>query len=261
MPSKELATVEPIPRVSPSNPSLTGSLPLWVEERLFYADRKRKVEEYRTTPDGRIVVTIPSRLTLSPTQRRFIEQRVSDLAAMEVPGPVAEIDNAIEALITRYATARMDTNQLIARVEFYRMAVGEFPAWTVREAIARWIRGEIGQQYDRSFAPPEHLLREACQTLTMVAKGMKNGLIRVLDAQPEDEPTPEQREEAQARWARISLEIEEASSPEDRGPGKPKRRAESPEEQARKEQILKNPGKGILAGLRELQEAERAAAE
>lgn len=261
MASQELAPVEPIPRVSPSNPSLTGSLPLWVEERLFFVDHKRKVEEYRTTPDGRIVVTIPSRLTLNPIQRRSIEQRVNDLQAMEVPGPVKEIDNAIEALITRYATARMDTNQLIARVEFYRMAIGEFPAWTVREAIARWIRGEIGQQYDRSFAPPEHVLRDTCQTLVMVTKGMKNGLIRVLDAQPEDGPTQEQREAAQARVAAIQKEIAVSSSPEDRGPGSLKRRQESPEEQARKEQILTNHGKGILAGLRELQEADRAAAE
>lgn len=249
--SKAIATLDPIPRVGPRNPSLTNSLPLWVEERLFYTDHKRKLEEYRTTPDGRIVVTIPSRLTLSQTQRRLIEQRVSDLATMEAPGPVEEIDNAIEALISRYATARMDTQQLMARVNFYRMAIGEFPAWTVREAIARWIRGEIGQQYDRSFAPPEHVLREACKTLTMVATGMKNGLIRVLDAEPVEEPTAEEREAAIGRVAEIVKEVEEATSPEDRGPGKPKRYPESPEEQARKEQILKNPGKGILAELRE----------
>lgn len=260
MANRQLATIEPIPPVSPNNPSAIRSLPLWVEERLFYADHKRKSEDYTTAPDGRIIVTIPSRLMLSPTQRQMIARRVSELSAMEVPGPVSEIDDAIEALISRYATVRMDTQQIMARVQFYRMAIGEFPAWTVREAIARWIRGEIGQQYDRGFAPPEHVLREACLTLTKMTAGMRNGLIRVLDAQPVAELTDTQREDAQVRFAEIIKEVEEATSPEDRGPGKLKRRPETPEEIERKERILKNPGPGILAELRRQQAEQQDAA-
>jgi hypothetical protein len=45
------------------------------------------------------------------------------------------------------------------------------------------------------------------------------------------------------------------------GPGRPKRQPQTPEEQARKEQILTNPGKGILAELRERKETIHVAAE
>jgi hypothetical protein len=48
---------------------------------------------------------------------------------------------------------------------------------------------------------------------------------------------------------------------EDRSPGRPKRQPQTPEEQACKEQILTNPGKGVLAELRERKETIHVAAE
>jgi hypothetical protein len=59
----------------------------------------------------------------------------------------------------------------------------------------------------------------------------------------------------------LTRTIAVTASPAGRGPGRPKRQPQTPEEQARKEQILTNPGKGILAELRERKETIHVAAE
>ncbi len=196
----------------------------------------------------------------SQTQRAFIERRVAELELLNQPGPVKEIDATIGALMLRYATARQDDDMMRARVEGYRIVLREFPAWAVREAYARWLKGEIGREHDASFPPPERVLHDCAKTLTLAAMGQKIGLQLVLDAEGYQPLTDEEMAERRQRLDELMRDVANSTSPEDRGPGKPKRQSETPEEQARKEQILKSPGRGILAGLRELQEAEHAAA-
>jgi len=195
------------------------------------------------------------------TQRAFIERRVAELDLMVQPGPVKDIDATIGAIIVRYATARQDDDMMRARMEGYRIVLRDFPAWAVREAYARWLKGEIGREHDASFPPPERVLHDCAKNLTMAAMGQRAGLQLVLDAEGYQPPSEAEMAERRKRLEELTRRIAETASPEDRGPGKPKRQAETPEEQARKERILKSPGKGILAGLRELQEAENAAAE
>ncbi|MBA1157783.1 hypothetical protein [Microvirga mediterraneensis] len=180
---------------------------------------------------------------------------------MAQPGPVKEIDATIGALLVRYATARQDDDMMRARMEGYRIVLRDFPAWAVREAYARWLRGEIGREYDASFPPPERVLHDCAKNLTMAAMGQRIGLQMVLDAEAYHPPSEAEMQERRQRLEKVIQSIAENVSPEDRGPGSLKRKPESLEEQTRKEQILNSPGKGILAGLRELQEVDRAAAE
>ena len=81
----------------------------------------------------------------NPTQLAFIERRVAELDRMIQPGPAKEIDATIGALIVRYATVRQDDDMIRARSEGYRIVLRDFPAWAVREAYARWLKGEIGR--------------------------------------------------------------------------------------------------------------------
>jgi len=196
----------------------------------------------------------------NPTQLAFIERRVAELDRMIQPGPAKEIDATIGALIVRYATVRQDDDMIRARSEGYRIVLRDFPAWAVREAYARWLKGEIGREYDASFPPPERVLHDAAKSLLMAAMGQRVGLQMILDAEAYLPPTEEEMAERRRQLERVIQGIADNVSPEDRGPGKPKRYPESSEEQARKEQILKNPGKGILAELRE-KGGEHAAAE
>lgn len=180
---------------------------------------------------------------------------------MPQPGPVKEIDATIGALMLRYMTARQDDEMVRARVEGYRIVLRDFPGWAVREAYARWLKGEIGREHDASFPPPERVLYEAAKNLTMAANGQRVGLQLVLDAEGYQPLTDAEMAERRERLAALTRNIVNTASPEDRGPGSLRRRPECPEEIARKDQILTNPGKGILAGLHEMQEAENAAAE
>lgn len=180
---------------------------------------------------------------------------------MTQPGPVKEIDATIGAIIVRYTTARQDDDMMRARVEGYRTVLRDFPAWAVREAYARWLKGEIGREHDPSFPPPERVLHECAKSLTLAAIGQKVGLQLILDAEGYQPLTEEEMAERRARLDALINNIATTASPEDSGPGKPKRRPETPEEQARKAKILTNPGKGILAELREKMEASNVAAE
>lgn len=260
MTSKQLATVEPIPPLSPQAPRL-DLLPSWATTLNQTCMDLRKNDAYRIGPHGRKVVTLPASSMPSPTQRAYIERRVAELDLLVQPGPAKEIDATIGALMLRYATARQDDGVMAARVEGYRIVLRDFPTWAVREAYARWLKGEIGREHDASFPPPERVLHDCAKSLTMAAMGQRIGLQMILDAEGYQPLSEEEMAERRARLDALVQNIATAASPEDRGPGKPKRRHETPEEQARKEQILKSPGKGILAGLRELQEAEHAAAE
>ncbi|WP_152568869.1 hypothetical protein [Microvirga sp. BSC39] len=197
----------------------------------------------------------------NPTQRAYIERRVAELELLAQPGPVKEIDATIGAVMLRYATARQDDDMMRARVEGYRIVLRDFPAWCVREAYARWLKGEIGQQHDASFPPPERVLHECAKGLLAAAMGQRIGLQMVLDAEGYQPPTEAEMAERRKHLHLLTQNIANAASPEDRGPGKPKRQAETSDDQARKDRILNNPSKGILAGLREMQEVENAAAE
>jgi hypothetical protein len=219
----------------------------------------RKNDAYRIGTHGRKVVTLPASSMPNQTQRAFIERRVAELDLMTQPGPVKEIDATIGALMLRYMTARQDDEMMRARVEGYRIVLRDFPAWTVREAYARWLKGEIGREHDASFPPPERVLHDCAKTLLMAAMGQRVGLQMVLDAESYQPPSDAEMQERRRRLDQVIQSIAANVSPEDRGPGSLKRKPESPEERARKEKILNNPGKGILAGLRELQEADNAA--
>jgi hypothetical protein len=221
----------------------------------------RKNDAYRIGTHGRKVVTLPASSMPNQTQRAFIERRVAELDLMTQPGPVKEIDATIGALMLRYMTARQDDEMMRARVEGYRIVLRDFPAWAVREAYARWLKGEIGREHDASFPPPERVLHDCAKTLLMAAMGQRVGLQMVLDAESYQPPSEAEMQERRRRLEQVIQSIAANVSPEDRGPGSLRRKPESAEEQSRKDQILNNPSKGILAGLRELQEADRAAAE
>jgi hypothetical protein len=260
MPSQEIATVAPIPPLDPRAPRLE-SLPSWATTLNQTCMDLRKNDAYRIGTHGRKVVILPASSMPSPTQRAFIERRVAELDLMVQPGPAKEIDATIGALIVRYATAREDDDMMRARMEGYRIVLRDFPAWAVREAYARWLKGEIGREYDASFPPPERVLHDGAKTLLMAAMGQRIGMQMILDAEGYQPLSDAEMTERRRQLETVIQNIATSVSPEDRGPGSLKRRPEAPEEQARKEQILTNPGKGILAGLREITEANHAAAE
>jgi hypothetical protein len=117
------------------------------------------------------------------------------------------------------------------------------------------------QSLPASFPPPEWILHDAAKSLVLAAIGQKIGLQMVLDAEGYRPPRGQEMIQRRRRLKGFPRIIAMTASSGDCGPGKAKRQPETPEEHARKEQILTKPGKGILTELRERKETNHVAAE
>lgn len=162
-------------------------------------------------------------------QRRAIAQRVTDLRRLSEPGPVAATISTLGELIQEYAPSRLDAETVSIKAEAYLDAVEDLPAWAVREAVRRWRRGDVsGDLQDLNFAPRPARLRRIASTIALAASGQALRLQRVLDAEPEEERSDEERA---AISRRIAAEINEvarrAPSEPPRGPSRPAKSEEA----------------------------------
>lgn len=127
-------------------------------------------------------------------QRAAIARRIDELHAASMPGPLASTLAVIGSIVSRNPAARQDEDLASIEIEAYRDALEELPAWTVREALRRWRRGEVGgNKRDLDFAPKEHRLREIALTVEASVRGQIIRLQRILDAEPDDSLTAAQR--------------------------------------------------------------------
>jgi hypothetical protein len=144
-------------------------------------------------------------------QRAAIERRISELRRADRSGPEAEILAHVGDLILEYATARMDDRQVAAKAGAYLDVLCDVPAWAVREAIIRWRRGPEGvDEQALDFAPRPHRLRAMAERIALVARGQAARLQRILDAEPEDEPSEAQRE---ANQRKLEAMLRDAAGP------------------------------------------------
>lgn len=129
-------------------------------------------------------------------QRAAIAQRIEELHAASMPGPLSSTLAIIGSIVSRNSAARQDEDLASIEIEAYRDALDDLPAWTVREALRRWRRGEVdGNKRDLDFAPKEHRLREIALMVEASVRGQIIRLQRILEAEPDDSLTAAQRAE------------------------------------------------------------------
>lgn len=136
-------------------------------------------------------------------QRLAIAQRIEELHAASRPGPLQKTLQYIGQLVAEHAPARLDEDTAAVKIDAYEDAVGDLPAWAIREAIRRWRRGEVSGATadDLRFAPKPAKLRDIARGIAAVATGQAIRLQRILDAEPAEELTDAQRAEMQRRLA------------------------------------------------------------
>lgn len=206
--SRELTTkptTDTLPALRPGNPLATLSLPEWCASRI--AAVSPLGEEVRR--DGRLLPTIPAALALTPTMRRSVTERVSDLDALTRPGPEeATLEHVGKMLLvlTRGATSDM---QVDARVEVYAELLADVPAWAVERAIWLWHRHNAGAPAeDYRWAPdPAVLRRVAGNELARTVRMQARDLRRLLAAVPIEPPRPRAEAEREAVDARIAANL------------------------------------------------------
>lgn len=111
-------------------------------------------------------------------------------------------------LVNEHAPSRLDDDTADIKIGAYLDAVGDLPAWTIREAVRRWRRGDVsGDRKDLDFAPKPARLRRIAEGIRMVASGQAMRLQRILDAEPEDAPSEEQLKANAERMAGLLAKL------------------------------------------------------
>ncbi len=140
--------------------------------------------------------------------RTDIARRIAALEAAAQPGPPETILEMIARVMTRYGVGSGDADLAAVRAEDYLEALEDLPAWTVREAIRRWRRGEGGGTLrDRAFAPFEAQLRAIAKALAAEAAWQAQVLRRILAAEVEPEIPAAVRAQWAARAEQVLLDL------------------------------------------------------
>lgn len=188
-----------LPAVDVRQPETLLSLPPWLATQIAAVSDLgygRTVLDPVTKAIVGQVATIPRSKMPTGPQRAAIAQRIEELHAASMPGPLSSTLAIIGSIVSRNSAARQDEDLASIEIEAYRDALDDLPAWTVREALRRWRRGEVvGNKRDLEFAPKEHRLREIALMVEASVRGQIVRLQRILEAEPDDSLTAAQRAE------------------------------------------------------------------
>lgn len=88
---------------------------------------------------------------------------------------------AISEMVMGYGSVNMGEGAAAAKGAMYADAVGDMPAWAVREAIRRWNRRQCGEQ-NYNFAPSPPVLRTIAEAIIQPYQDKLAQLDGVLNA-------------------------------------------------------------------------------
>ena len=180
-------------------------LPAWLRQRIdaleseFQPDIKGK---YRQT------MVLPASMILDPSERAVVEQRIADRASwldlgqpITIDGRTVSNDQAINVMIAKLLIkpkgSKLDETSSAALTEDYLDALEDLPAWSVRNALRKWIRGESatfdGKQHDFEWRPAPATLRRLAQMELAPFKAEMVQLEKLLIAVPRLEFSDEHR--------------------------------------------------------------------
>jgi hypothetical protein len=113
--------------------------------------------------------------------------------------PIAE---EIAALLTAFPRRDDGEADLALRISAYFDAIADAPAWAVRQARLRIIRGEVGS-LDTRFAPTPPQFAETVRKLLQPLKDDLADLERLSVATAEHVPTPEEKARVAEGFAKL----------------------------------------------------------
>lgn len=168
----------------------------------------------------RQVAVLPPGMILNSSDREMVEHHITGLQrslsveqAFEFRGKVLGNDAAVGALIAalliKGAGAKLDTASSDALTEDYLDALEDLPAWSIREAIRKWNRGESPRpldpkkSHDYHWRPDSATLRWLAQCETAPVKNRIRQLEHLLAAVPLIEFSDEHCAEMRDRLAKI----------------------------------------------------------
>ena len=197
-----LVPFSPIPPLS--NPAQLPSLPGWLQQRsaaLGSAVQPDSSGKYSKVP------ILPKDMILNTTERAEVQRHIVDLQrytrldqTITLRETTMSNDAALVAMIAALLLKggrRLDRQSSDAATEDYLDALEDVPAWSVREALRKWNRGESppldAKPHDFNWRPePPTLRRLALHELAGV-KGRILHLQKLCSAEPLIEYSDEHR--------------------------------------------------------------------
>ena len=208
--ANDLQTSSPVslPAVDLRDPSSLLLLPPWLATQIASVSdlgKGRTILDPVTKAIVGQVATIPKSQMPNGAQRQAIAERIEDLEQAARPGPTNRIIAILGELVAEHATARMDEDTADIKIGAYRDAVEDLPAWSVREAVRRWRRGDVAgtDPRDLDFAPKPARLRRLAEGIAATASGQAIRLRRILIAEPEEAASDAVMAKNQERFADV----------------------------------------------------------
>jgi hypothetical protein len=191
------------------------SLPAWVQQRIDALESECQPDN---TGKYRLMVVLPRAMILNSSERAVVEERVADRASwLDVGQPITldertlSNDQAISVIIAELLInprgSKLDDISSRALAEAYLIATDDLPAWSVRNALRKWIRGESakfdGKPHDFDWRPAPATLRRLAQMELAPIKAEMVQLEKLLIAVPRLELSDEHRAKIRARFAEL----------------------------------------------------------
>jgi hypothetical protein len=155
---------------------------------------------------------LPVGTTLTDRDRSSLCQHAGELEATLRPGPPEAVLSAVAELLLCFPQQGAGDRVAEVRARAYLRALDDVPAWCVREAADRWLRGEAGER-NYSFAPSTAELRKVALEIMLSVKGMARAYRRLAEAVVETEYSDEHRLAMLERLAGVIGGAVEAAAP------------------------------------------------
>lgn len=138
--------------------------------------------------------TLMGGFKISPDQHRQIEASISTFRRQLSAGPSERqaIGLELAKLLTAFPIQGQDGISADMRIDAYIDAIGIAPAWAVREARLKVVRGEV-PDLNKNFAPTPPAFADIVKAVLRPLRVDLGDLEALGRIEPDHEPTPEER--------------------------------------------------------------------
>ena len=231
--ANDLTLIETILLPAASNPARLPSLPVWLQQRSDALGSA--VQGDSSTNNHREMTVLPPELILNSLEARLVADHIEGLRdflrldmTMTWREQVLTNDQAhgamIAGLLIKGGGIKLDKASSDALTEDYLDAIEDLPAWSVREALRKWNRGESvrldGKPHDFNWRPTPPTLRRLAQHELVMIKARILRCEKLLTAVPMVTFSDEHRREMLDKLAALPI-AGSVSPPPLRGPMPP----------------------------------------
>ncbi len=150
-------------------------------------------------------ISVPAECAPSEMQRAYIAGLITDLEGSLTPASEREIAAEFTKLILAFPAQSVSQDVAAIRAEAYFTALSDLPAWALREACRKWLRGEADGNL--AFAPSPPQLRRLADEALIPVRAQMVRLRKLLHARGEGRVCGERSVEMRRKFEALSASL------------------------------------------------------